>query len=55
MSKIENLALARANEIIEAWWHADIGEFQEEHDLSDEEMDQVLSVGLNIKTATSSN
>lgn len=44
LTEIERLALRRAEMIIEAWWWEDQGEFQDENNLSDAQMDEINKV-----------
>ena len=39
----KELAKIRAEEIMEAWWREDRWEFAEEHNLTDEELAEVLN------------
>lgn len=48
--EIKNLAIVRANEIIEAWWEECRWEFAEEHELSDEDLARVLDTPVYLTT-----
>ncbi len=49
LTKIEKLALRRAREIIEAWWYEDQGEIQDVYELTDDEMEQMNNVPIDIR------
>lgn len=48
-TRIEQLALNRMHTIIESWWHEDLGDFQEQYNLTNEEVEQVIASAHKIK------
>ena len=49
--ELTELAEQRAHEINEAWWYEDTGEFADEYELTDEELDIVLKTGIQISAS----
>ena len=47
---IEQIAIQRAREILNAWWNEDIWEFAEENGLSDQQERELLDTDVNIST-----
>ena len=48
-NQLEKLALLRAREILSSWWFEDTGEYQEEMQLTDEELETLLEIRFDIK------
>ena len=46
--RVKMLALRRANEIIEAWWDEDVWDYAEYHELTEEQMEQLMRVPFKI-------
>jgi hypothetical protein len=42
--QLEAMAVARANQILESWWYEDVGEYQDEEGLTDQELEQILAI-----------
>lgn len=51
IEKLKKLALKRADIILESWWHECTGEWQDDEELTDEELEYALGIGFKIELA----